>query len=127
MHRRSFIKGAATSVGAGLMAPRLGNAVSLDGARSVAGEAPGSDLIPDTLDLADRGALSINALTGAADPQRNYETYLSGHLVFNPANMSNMNSFCAAKPVHALPNLRVLSGSKQNSDDDLKMLEACTN
>ncbi len=131
MRRRSFIKGAVTAVGSGLMAPRLGGAARLVDApaRSLPdpGEAAGGDLIPDTLDLASRGALSINALTGAADPQRNYETYLSGHLVFRPANMSNLNGMCAAKPVHALPNLRVMSGSKQNANFDVRMLEACTN
>ncbi len=131
MRRRSFIKGAVTAVGSGLMAPRLGGAARLVDApaRSLPdpGEAAGGDLIPDTLDLASRGALSINALTGAADPQRNYETYLSGHLVFRPANMSNLNGMCAAKPVHALPNLRVMSGSEQNANFDVRMLEACTN
>src|SRR6202044_1697331 len=108
----SFIKSAVTAVGGGLLAPQLGEAahliVSQPEGVAAAGEASGNDLIPDTLDLADRGALSINALTGAADPQRNYETYLSSHLVFRPANMSNMNGMCAAKPVHALPNLRVM-------------------
>jgi hypothetical protein len=131
MRRRSFIKGAVTAVGGGLLAPQLGEASSLiaaqPGSVPVSDELSENDSIPDTLDLADRGALSINALTGAADPQRNYETYLSGHLVFRPANMSNMNGFCLAKPVHALPNLRVMSGSKQNADHDMKMLEACTN
>lgn len=131
MRRRSFIKTALAGVGGALVPPAIGDAASIETPQGESlaawGQARADDSIPDTLDLADRAALSINALTGAADPQRNYETYLSGHLVFRPANMSNMNSFCAAKPVHALPNLRVMSGSKQNADYDLKMLEACTN
>jgi hypothetical protein len=131
MRRRSFIKKAMAGVGSTFLPASVGQAAAVRTAQAmnvpVGGEGPADSLIPDTLDLADRGALSINALTGAADPQRNYETYLSGHLVFRPANMSNMNSFCAAKPVHALPNLRVMSGSKHNADYDLKMLEACTN
>lgn len=131
MRRRSFIKAAVTAAGSAMLATRLANAAEPNsaspGTLPVRGEDPAGDLIPDTLDLADRAALSINALTGAADPQRNYETYLSGHLVFRPANMSNMNGMCAAKPVHALPNLRVMSGSRRNADYDLKMLEACTN
>jgi hypothetical protein len=73
MRRRSFIKSAVTAVGGGLLAPQLGEAapwiVSQPEGVAAAGEASGNDWIPDTLDLADRGALSINALTGAADPQ----------------------------------------------------------
>jgi hypothetical protein len=131
MRRRSFIGGAVAAVGSGILTSQLGKAVSPVAAQPASlspdGKDPAGDMIPDTLELSERGALSINALTGAADPQRNYETYLSGHLVFRPANMSNMNGMCAAKPVHALPNLRVMSGSKHNADYDLKMLEACTN
>ncbi len=131
MRRRTFIKSAVTAVGGSLLAARSGEAAGLinteNPALSAIDDAKSDNLVPDTLDLADRAALSINALTGAADPNRNYETYLSGHLVFRPANMSNLNGMCAAKPVHALPCLRVMSGSKQNQDYDLKMLEACTN
>jgi len=130
VRRRSFIKGAVAAAGAGLLAPQIGQAAVLkDGEPQnlfLADQAVGKDFVPDTLDLVDRAALSINALTGAADPQRNYETYLSGHLVFRPANMSNLNGMCGAKPVHALPCLRVMSGSKHNQDYDAKMLEACT-
>lgn len=40
--------------------------------------------VPDTLDLAERGAFAVNALTGAADPVHNYETYRGGHLDQRP-------------------------------------------
>jgi hypothetical protein len=114
VNRREFLK-----VGACAMVASRVEVANTDPPRA-------DDQAPDTLDLADRAALSINALTGAADPQRNYETYLSGHLVFHPANMSGLSGMCAAKPVHALPCLRVMSGSRQNYDYDHKMLEACT-
>ena len=36
--------------------------------------------VPDTLDLAERAALAVNALTGASDPEFKYETFQGGHL-----------------------------------------------
>lgn len=82
--------------------------------------------VPDTLDLAERAALSINALTGAADPQHNYETYHGAHFVLRPANMTlRYSGVCLMKPVHALPGLRLMSGSRLRADYDAKMLEAC--
>jgi hypothetical protein len=129
MRRRDFVKSAATTVGGSLLGVSLNQAAGLTSPEASASGSTNelkSDEVPDTLDLADRAALSINALTGAADPERNYETYLSGHLVFRPPNMSGLSGMCAAKPVHALPCLRVMSGSKLRSDYDYKMLEACT-
>ena len=83
--------------------------------------------VPDTLDLAERAALSVNALTGAADPDHNYETYHGGHLDHTTPYMSHRaGGPCMMKPVHALPLMRIMSGSTQNADYDAKMMEACT-
>ena len=46
--------------------------------------------VPDTLDLAERAALSVNSLTGAANPERGYETYLTNHLDHRPPYMKHM-------------------------------------
>ena len=81
--------------------------------------------VPDTLDLAERAALAVNALTGASDPEFKYETFQGGHLDHQPPFMSCLkNGPCLQKPIQALPRLRIMSGSTLNSDTDRKMVEA---
>ena len=46
-------------------------------------------VVPDTLDLAGRAGLAVNALTGNADPERNYESYLCAHMDNRPAYFSH--------------------------------------
>lgn len=83
--------------------------------------------VPDTLDLAERAGLAANALTGSADSQHNYETYHGGHLDQRPPYLSHgYGGPCMQKPVHALPMMRVMSGSSLNQDFDRKMMEAIT-
>ena len=84
--------------------------------------------VPDTLDLAHRATLAVNSLTGSADPNRNYESFLCAHLDHRPAYFSHRaGGPCLAKPVHALPMMRIMSGSAVRADHDLKMLEAGLN
>lgn len=83
--------------------------------------------VPDTLDLAKRAELVINALTGSADEKFFNESCQCCHIDHNPPYMNwNWNGPCMQKPVHALPLMRVMSGSTQNADIDNKMLEAIT-
>jgi hypothetical protein len=83
--------------------------------------------IPDTLDLAERGAFAVNALTGTACPEHGFETYHGGHFDHRPPYLSlRTNGPCMQKPVHALPMMRVMSGSTLDQDYDLKMMEAIT-
>ena len=82
--------------------------------------------VPGTLDLAERAALSVNALTGSADPDHWYETYHGGHLDHTTPYMSHRaGGPCMMKPVHALPLMRIMSGSTQNADYDGRLMEAC--
>ena len=81
--------------------------------------------VPDTLDLAARAALAVNSLTASADPDQNYETYLCAHVDQRPAFFSHRaGGPCLAKPVQALPMMRVMSGSTLRADYDAKMLKA---
>ena len=81
--------------------------------------------VPDTLDLAQRAALALRALSQTADARFNYETCLGGHLDHQPAYMSwRLTGPCMQKPIHALPMLRTMTGSTFNEDMEQKMLEA---
>jgi hypothetical protein len=83
--------------------------------------------VPETLDLAERAALSVNALTGVADPEQGYSTYLTSHLDQRPPYMKHLwPAVCLQKPIHALPMMRVMSGSNLRADYDRKMLEYVT-
>ena len=81
--------------------------------------------VPDTLDLAARGALALRSLTNAADPRFFYETCVGVHLDHQPPYMSwRTGGTCQQKPIHAIPGLRLMSGSTVNADMDAKMLES---
>ena len=84
--------------------------------------------VPDTLDLAERAALAINALTGAAECEQAFcETIQTSHLDHRPPYMNlRYNGPCLQKAVHALPMMRIMSGSIQNADMDARMMEALT-
>ena len=51
--------------------------------------------VPDTLDLADRGALALHALTGALDRDYGYELYLVAQFCRNPAMMTHEAISCS--------------------------------
>ena len=81
--------------------------------------------VPDTLDLAARGALALRSLTNAADPKFFYETCVGMHLDHQPPYMSwRTSGTCQQKPIHALPGLRLMSGSTVNAEMDAKMMES---
>jgi hypothetical protein len=90
-----------------------------------ANESRSESEVPNTLELADRAALSVNALTGAVDTANpDYETYQSGHIDHHPPYMNHRwGGPCLQKPVHALPMMRIMSGSKLHADYDQKMME----
>ena len=82
-------------------------------------------LVPDTLDLADRGALAINMLIGMLDPAQGYEMYRSSNFAVNPAYISHGGAGGHAeqmKLVEALPQMRLMSGSKQGLEIEQKMM-----
>ena len=77
-------------------------------------------LVPDTLDLAERARLSINSLTESADPEAGYEIWW--HVLLNrkpPALIHDFHDLnIQYKFQEALPLLRHVSGSDQNSHID---------
>ncbi|MBI2841968.1 MAG: hypothetical protein HYX78_01060 [Armatimonadetes bacterium] len=133
--RRDFLVGAATTALATTVGGAPMGAVSAAGPRNVEedkavtrGEKRYEAVVPDTLDLAERAALSVNALTGAADYKNGYETFQCGHLDWQPNYMSRrFGGPCFQKPVEALPMMRVASGSAQNADVDEKMADFIVN
>jgi hypothetical protein len=78
-----------------------------------------SDLIPDTLDIAERAELSINAMTGNADPDCDYAMYWD--VTFDGYNSfmgHNFNDWCGVKFQEAALLLRMITGSTLNSQVD---------
>ena len=107
------------------------SAVSAQGIR--APEQKGSSLkgtyykaiVPDTLDLAERARLAVNAITGAADPHNNYEVFQCGHCDQQPANFNhNHGGPCLSKAIDVIPRMRRMSGSRQNEDFDRKIVNS---
>ena len=82
-------------------------------------------LLPETLDLADRGALALNALTGMLDPAQGYEMYRGTHFAAKPAYMTHGGAggyVEQMKLVEALPQMRLMSGSEQGLEIEQKMM-----
>ena len=80
--------------------------------------------VPDTLDLAERAALAVNALTGTLDPNRGYEAAHCVSMHARPAHLSYRGGFlCHPKVVHVLPEMRLMSGSTLRADYDVKALD----
>ncbi len=79
------------------------------------------DSVPDTLDIASRCELAINALTGITDPDAEYEVYWEAELFRNPpVMMHDHNDWVQSVEgfMEALPLLRVATGSNLNSPVD---------
>ncbi|MBI2841970.1 MAG: glycoside hydrolase family 127 protein [Armatimonadetes bacterium] len=67
-----------------------------------------NDLVPDTLDLAERARLAVNALTRLTAEKLDYE-------VAYPGGITDVNTAaCWQKSMEALPLMRTISGSSQN-------------
>jgi len=82
------------------------------------------DVVPDTLDLAERAALAVHGLTGVLDPDANYEIYWSADLGSNPPFMwHDFNDHIQGKFHEALPLMRLASGSQQNIEVDKRWME----
>jgi hypothetical protein len=79
--------------------------------------------VPNTLDLADLAAISINCLTGNVDPVRAYSVYQ----VFSfsgPPKCGGITWNLPAKNARALPWLRTMSGSDQGLDTECGIMRA---
>jgi hypothetical protein len=80
------------------------------------------DLVPDTLDIAERARLGIHALTSIPDPTADYQIYWWVNLLRNPPVMQHQFSDYKVQVVEgfleALPLLRTASGSDLNSHVD---------
>ena len=122
MKRRTFLKAATTSavVGtAGLGAARTLKAAAAEDTKNERYKAE----VPDTLDLAQRAGLVVNALTGSADLKHNYECFTCAHVDHNPPYMSHKSGGpCWPKQLHPLPMMRIMSGSTQNTGHDARMM-----
>lgn len=80
------------------------------------------DLIPATLDIAERAKLGIHALTSVTDPAADDQIYWAVNLRHNPVYMQHQFDDYDVQVVEgfleALPLLRVASGSRLNLDID---------
>lgn len=83
-----------------------------------------SALIPDTLDLQDRAALSINGLTGPTNPEADYEMYFMVYFRNKPMMSPEIGLECQAKFQESLPLMRLISGGDFNSHVDRRWMEA---
>ena len=84
--------------------------------------------VPDTLDLAERAALAINALTRVVDPARDYEVYFNTSFARKPPVLFHrgMPDYEGAhgKFLESLPLMRIMSGSDYNASVDHKLMES---
>ncbi|HET6328221.1 MAG TPA: hypothetical protein VFG04_26300 [Planctomycetaceae bacterium] len=79
--------------------------------------------VPDTLDLAARAELSLNALTRNSNPDDHhsvYETFTFGH---NPPAMSKPGWFINPANLYAIPYLRTMCGSQAGIDVEYEMMK----
>ena len=82
-------------------------------------------LVPDTLDIAERARLGILAITGIADPEMDYEWYFLADFYRRPPvllhTVDTIN--CQYKVMEALPLLRLMTGSVWNLQVDQRWME----
>jgi hypothetical protein len=86
---------------------------------------------PDTVDLVHHAQLAINGVLGSCDPDRGYENYFLTFFDVQPAYMIHFGSQVSGvlpKYLEALPLLRSMTGSRQDSDIENAMLDSvCQN
>ena len=83
--------------------------------------------VPDTLDLADRAEISLRVLTGALDPELNYELYFYVRFRNKPPFMVHERTGLPTnnpKFAESLPMTRVMCGSNYNRDIETRMMES---
>ncbi len=84
-------------------------------------------VVPDTLDLAERGRLSINVLTRNVDPATFYGVYQSVYLLQEKFERKSLTWNILPKHTRTLPMLRAMNGSRDNLGVELSMLGAMLN
>ena len=79
------------------------------------GDSTHADLIPATLDLAERARLAVNAMTEATNPEEDYRVYWKVTFRSNPPIMYHdfSDTGIAVKFMECLPRMRLMSGSRQ--------------
>ena len=81
-------------------------------------------MVPDTLDLARRAALSVNVLTNNIEPEQYYGVYLGFRYTEDPPQRIELTWNITPKNTRTLPMLRAMSGSHYNLDVEHKMMRA---
>ncbi|MBZ5563624.1 MAG: hypothetical protein LAP13_14540 [Acidobacteriia bacterium] len=82
---------------------------------------------PETLDLSDRAAIALNALSGTLDPENKYEMYFGATFVANPPYMFHETTGLPTnnpKYAESFPMMRVMSGSDRFLDIEKGMMDA---
>jgi hypothetical protein len=81
--------------------------------------------VPDTLDLAERARVAINALTEVTNPDEDFEIYNTNSFATNPPSMEMHCWYPTLLPkfMWALSMMREMSGSDQNLQVDQRWLE----
>ena len=80
-------------------------------------------LVPDTLDLAARGALALSCLTGMMEPDLGFATYEAAYYDASPPFMrTQCGAMDIGKTVEALPLARLMSGSTQGLDVEHELM-----
>lgn len=85
------------------------------------------DTVPDSLDIAERAQLGINAVTRITDPDADYEIYMWVNAFHNPPIMTHdFNDWCQLVEgiMEGLPLLRTATGSDLNADVDRAWMQA---
>ena len=82
-------------------------------------------VVPDTLDLAERASIAINALAGRFSPDFDYENYEISVIYARPPFMQFRHGafFLNAKLAESFPMMRVMSGSAQDLDVEQRFME----
>ena len=81
-------------------------------------------LVPDTLDLQERAAFAVNAITGSTDELADHDIYFFIYFQHCPPMMQHdSDSTCLSKFTEALPLMRQISGSDQNLNVDRTWME----
>ncbi len=83
--------------------------------------------VPDTLDLAARAEIALNVLTGALDPDANYELYFYVRFHADPPFMQHERTGLPTnnpKFAESMPMMRVMCGSNHNRDVETRNMES---
>ncbi|HTM54985.1 MAG TPA: hypothetical protein VL175_13210 [Pirellulales bacterium] len=79
--------------------------------------------VPDTLDLAARAELSLNALTRNSNPDDFHSAYETFRFGQNPPAMTKPGWFIQPANLYALPYLRTMCGSQAGLDVEYQMMK----